>query len=41
MVSVLQPDARGAYADYDNRALSRDPQRAAVSNLPVIDLAPF
>ena len=41
MVSVLQPDARGAYADYDNRALSRDPQRAAVSNLPIIDLAPF
>ena len=41
MVSVLQPDARGAYADYDNRALSRGPQRVAVSNLPIIDLGPF
>lgn len=41
MVSVLQPDQRGAYADYDNRALSRAPQRIAVSNLPVIDLSPF
>ena len=41
MVSVLQPDQRGAYADYDNRALSREPQRVAISNLPIIDLAPF
>ncbi len=41
MVSVLQPDARGAYADYDSRALSREPQRFAVSNLPIIDLSPF
>lgn len=41
MVSVLQPDQRGAYADYDNRALSHAPQRIAVSNLPVIDLSPF
>jgi isopenicillin N synthase-like dioxygenase len=41
MVSVIQPDRRGAYADYDSRALSRDPQRVAVSDLPIIDLAPF
>jgi isopenicillin N synthase-like dioxygenase len=41
MASVLQSDQRGAYADYDNRALSREPQRVAVSNLPIIDLAPF
>jgi isopenicillin N synthase-like dioxygenase len=41
MVDVIQADQRGAYADYDNRAMSRDPQRVAVSNLPIIDLAPF
>lgn len=41
MVSVLQPDARGAYADYDSRALSREPQRIAVTDLPIIDLTPF
>jgi isopenicillin N synthase-like dioxygenase len=41
MVDVIQTGQRGAYADFDNRALSRDPQRAAVSNLPVIDLSPF
>lgn len=41
MVSAQQSDRRGAYADYDNRALSREPQRVAVSGLPVIDLAPF
>jgi len=41
MVDVIAADQRGAYADYDNRALSRDPQRVAVSDLPIIDLAPF
>ena len=41
MVSVLPSDQRGAYADYDSRALSRAPQRVAVSNLPIIDLTPF
>jgi hypothetical protein len=41
MVDVIQTDQRGAYADFDNRALSRDPQRVAVSNLPIIDLSPF
>jgi isopenicillin N synthase-like dioxygenase len=41
MVDVMQTDQRGAYADFDNRALSRDPRRVAVSNLPIIDLSPF
>ena len=41
MVDVIAADQRAAYADYDNRALSRDPQRVAVSDLPIIDLAPF
>lgn len=41
MVDVIQADQRAAYADYDNRALSRAPQRVAVSDLPIIDLAPF
>ncbi len=41
MVSVIRPDQRGAYADFDNRALSRDPRRVAVTNLPIIDLSPF
>jgi isopenicillin N synthase-like dioxygenase len=41
VVDVIHADQRGAYADYDNRSLSRDPQRVAVSNLPIIDLAPF
>lgn len=41
MVDVIAADQRGAYVDYDSRALSRDPQRVAVSDLPIIDLAPF
>jgi isopenicillin N synthase-like dioxygenase len=41
MVDLIQTDQRGAYADFDNRALSRDPRRVAVSNLPIIDLSPF
>jgi isopenicillin N synthase-like dioxygenase len=41
MVEVVQGSQFGAYADFDNRALSRDPQRTAVTNLPVIDLSPF
>jgi isopenicillin N synthase-like dioxygenase len=41
MVDLIQTDQRGAYADFDNRALSRDPQRVALSNLPIIDLSPF
>ena len=41
MVDVIDPDQRRAYADFDSRALSRDPQRVAVSNLPIIDVSPF
>lgn len=41
MVDVIQADQRAAYADYDSRAHSRAPQRVAVSDLPIIDLAPF
>ena len=41
MVEVIQSDQSHAYADFDNRALSRDPQRAALVNLPVIDISPF
>jgi len=41
MADVFAADQRAAYADYDNRALSRAPQRLAVSDLPIIDLAPF
>jgi isopenicillin N synthase-like dioxygenase len=41
MVEVIQGDQVGAYADFDNRSLARTPQRAAVANLPVIDLSPF
>ena len=41
MVDVIAADQRAAYADYDNRALSRAPQRVAVSDLPIVDLAPF
>lgn len=41
MVEMSQGASVGGYADFDNRALSVKPQRAAVSDLPVIDLAPF
>jgi isopenicillin N synthase-like dioxygenase len=41
MVDVVQGDKVGAYADFDNRALSRSPDRVAVANLPIIDLSPF
>jgi isopenicillin N synthase-like dioxygenase len=41
MVEVIQSDQSQAYADFDNRALSRNPQRAALANLPVIDISPF
>ena len=41
MVDLIETNQRGAYADFDNRALSRGPQRTAVSNLPIIDLLPF
>lgn len=41
MVEVTQGERVGTYPDVDNRALSGSPRRAAVSNLPVIDLGPF
>src|ERR1700685_256204 len=41
MVEVIQGDQVGAYADFDNRAASRDPRRVAVTGLPIIDLSPF
>jgi isopenicillin N synthase-like dioxygenase len=41
MADFVAADQRAAFADYANRVLSRAPQRAAVSNLPIIDLAPF
>jgi isopenicillin N synthase-like dioxygenase len=41
MVEVFQTGQVGAYADFDNRELSANPKRAALSGLPVIDLSPF
>src|SRR5262245_43880365 len=41
MVEVIQGNQVAGYADFDNRALSRNPTRAALANLPIIDLSPF
>jgi len=41
MVEAVQGGQFGAYADFDNRNLSRHPQRAALVSLPVIDISPF
>lgn len=41
MVELIQGDQVGSYGAFDNRALSRNPQRVAVTDLPVIDLSPF
>jgi isopenicillin N synthase-like dioxygenase len=41
MVEVIQSKQFRAYADFDNRAASRNPQRVALANLPVIDISPF
>jgi len=41
MVEVIQSNQVHAYADFDNRVLSRNPQRVALVNLPVIDISPF
>ncbi len=41
MVEVVQDSRFGAYADFDNRELSRNPERTAVADLPVIDLSAF
>src|ERR1043166_4296565 len=37
---VADGQIRGSSA-FDNRSLSRNPQRAALANLPVIDISPF
>jgi len=41
MVEVVQSGQFRAYSDFDNRNLSRNPQRAAVINLPVSDISSF
>lgn len=41
MVEIIQGGQVRAYADFDNRVLSGNPRRVAVSNLPIIDLSPF
>jgi isopenicillin N synthase-like dioxygenase len=41
MVEVIEDNQFRTYADFDNRALSRNPQRAALVNLPVVDISPF
>jgi isopenicillin N synthase-like dioxygenase len=41
MVEVVADGEFRAYTDFDNRNLSRNPQRTALANLPVIDLSPF
>jgi isopenicillin N synthase-like dioxygenase len=41
MVDVISGGQMGAYADFDNRTLSANPNRNALANLPVIDLEPF
>src|SRR4051812_16188279 len=41
MVEVIQGNQVGAYADFDNRPIARNPHRAAVADLPIIDLSAF
>lgn len=41
MVEVVQDGQFRAYADFDNRNLSGNPQRTALANLPVLDVSPF
>src|SRR4051812_28895305 len=41
MVEVVEEGQIRAYADFDNRNLARNPQRAALTNLPVLDISPF
>jgi isopenicillin N synthase-like dioxygenase len=41
MVQVISGGEVGAYADFDSRALAANPERIAVTDLPVIDLGPF
>ncbi len=41
MVELIRDGDVARYADFDNRALGREPRRAALENLPLIDLSPF
>ena len=41
MVEVIQGGQVSAYADFDNRAASPNPQRVALADLAIIDLSPF
>ena len=41
MVEVVESGQFRAYSDFDNRNLSHNPQRAALANLPVIDISSF
>jgi isopenicillin N synthase-like dioxygenase len=41
MVEVVQGSQFGGYSAFDNRNLARNPERAALANLPVIDISPF
>src|SRR5262245_2595546 len=41
MVAVVPGAQFRAYSDFDNRNLSRNPERIALSKLPVIDISPF
>jgi isopenicillin N synthase-like dioxygenase len=41
MVEVISGDQVGAFADFNNRTLAGNPERIAVANLPIIDIAPF
>lgn len=41
MVEIVRGGQIGAHADFDQRAPSGDPRRAAVTDLPLINLSPF
>lgn len=41
MVALIRDGDVARYADFDNRALGRAPQRAALENVPLIDMSPF
>jgi isopenicillin N synthase-like dioxygenase len=41
MVEVIHDGQFQGYSDFDNRALSRNPTRAALDQLPIINIAPF
>lgn len=41
MVEVIQDSQFRAYSDFDNRAISDNPRRAALDQLPIINISPF